>query len=233
MKILVKLFAIIKDKTGKSTIEYQFDRNITIRELKEILAGEYPNLKLIMPNMVTAINQNFALDEDMIPDGAEVAIFPPVSGGNGRKTIVKITRDEIRVDEVVSRITTQTIGAVCTFTGIVRGLTDSEKFKNTSWLEYEAYQEMAEAKLNQIAEDIYSKWPKVESVVLIQRIGKILPGQTSVIVVCSGAHRDSGVFEGAEYGINRIKEIVPVWKKEVNSNEESWIGGKYHPGKGE
>jgi MoaE-MoaD fusion protein len=115
----------------------------------------------------------------------------------------------------------------------VRGETNHGDFPLTSWLEYEAYQPMAEAKLEQIAGEIRERWPEIESIALIQRVGRIDPGVPSVVIACSAAHRNSGIFEAAHYGIDRVKEIVPVWKKEVSPNGEIWVEGEYHPNKGD
>ena len=77
------------------------------------------------------------------------------------------------------------------------------------------------------------RWPQLESVALVQRIGRIEPGEPSVIVGCAASHRNMGVFDAAHYGIDRIKEVVPVWKKEVSPNGDEWVEGDYHPGKGD
>jgi len=100
----------------------------------------------------------------------------------------------------------------------------------TERLEYEAYAPMAEAKLRQVAQEIRARWPSVEGIALVQRVGRLDAGTPTIIVACSAAHRDSGVFEAARYGIDRIKEIVPVWKKEVGPGGETWIEGHHTPG---
>ena len=233
MKILVKFFAIFRDKTGKSQIECNFNRKMTTRDLKIYLEEQFPSIREYMPNVVTAINFEFASDNDEIPDGAEIAIFPPVSGGSEKLTIIRVTEKSISVDEVIGLLSSPSTGAICAFTGIVRGITSFGNFHETSYLEYEAYREMAELKLKQITNEIWKRWPKIESIAIIQRIGKIEPGNPTVIIACAGAHRDSGIFEGAQFGINRVKEIAPIWKKEISPTGEVWVEGKYHPMKGD
>jgi molybdopterin synthase catalytic subunit len=100
-------------------------------------------------------------------------------------------------------------------------------------LEYEAYKPMAEAKMAQVADEIRARWPSVEGIVVVQRIGPLDPGTPTVLIACSAAHRDTGVFEAARYGIDRLKEIVPVWKKEIGPAGEVWIEGHYTPGQGD
>jgi molybdopterin synthase catalytic subunit len=92
---------------------------------------------------------------------------------------------------------------------------------------------MAEAKMAQVAEEIRQRWPAVEGIAIVQRVGRLESGTPTVLIACSAAHRDSGVFEAARYGIDRLKEIVPVWKKEIGPQGETWVEGKYHPKPGD
>jgi len=85
----------------------------------------------------------------------------------------------------------------------------------------------------QVADEIRSQWPSVEGIVIIQRVGRLEPGTPTVLIACSAAHRDTGAFEAARYGIDRLKEIVPVWKKEISPDGETWVEGDYHPQKGD
>jgi molybdopterin synthase catalytic subunit len=112
---------------------------------------------------------------------------------------------------------------------MVRGLTSRENPHETIYLEYEAYRPMAEAKMQQVADEIRSRWSSVEGIAIIQRIGRLEPGTPTVLIACTAAHRDTGVFEAARYGIDRLKEIVPVWKKEVGPQGQSWVEGAYYP----
>ena len=121
-------------------------------------------------------------------------------------------------------------GAVCLFTGMVRGHTARDgHLPHTESLEYEAYQPMALAKMKQVALEIRSKWQRVEGIAIVQRIGKLRVGENTVLIACSAPHRDDGCFEAARYGIDRLKEIVPVWKKEIGSDGQTWIEGDYQP----
>jgi molybdopterin synthase catalytic subunit len=116
---------------------------------------------------------------------------------------------------------------------MVRGITQRGDPHETSYLEYEAYIPMAEAKMIQVADEIRSRWPVVEGIAIVQRIGRLDPGTPTVLIACTAAHRDTGVFEAARYGIDRLKEIVPVWKKEVSPRGETWVEGEYRPTPGE
>jgi molybdopterin synthase catalytic subunit len=116
---------------------------------------------------------------------------------------------------------------------MVRGLTARDEPHATVYLEYEAYVPMAEAKMKQVADEIRAQWPSIEGIAIVQRVGRLYPQTPTVLIACTAAHRDTGVFEAARYGIDRLKEIVPIWKKEIGTNGEFWVEGEYIPKRGE
>ncbi len=148
-------------------------------------------------------------------------------------TIVSITEDELDLNVLLAQVTLSSTGAAAIFSGMVRGVTSRGDAHETLYLEYEAYQPMAESKMRQIADEIRARWPTVEGIALVQRVGKLYPKTPTVFVICTSPHRDTGVFDAARYGIDRLKEIVPVWKKEVGPGGEEWVEGEYHPKSGE
>jgi len=123
---------------------------------------------------------------------------------------VEITERKIGSDEIVARLARPEIGAVATFVGIVRGSEDGEPI---SHLEYEAYPKMAIAELKRICTEIRGRWETIKGVAIVHRVGKIAVGETTVVIGLSAAHR-SEVFDALRYAIDRLKEIVPIWKKE-------------------
>ena len=145
-------------------------------------------------------------------------------------SIFAITEDVLDLDDLLTRITLPSTGAACLFTGMVRAITQRGEAHETVYLEYEAYKPMAEAKMRQVANEIRQRWPSVEGIAIVQRIGRLDPGTPTVLIACTAAHRDTGVFEAARYGIDRLKEIVPVWKKEVGPQGQTWVEGEYIPG---
>jgi len=148
-------------------------------------------------------------------------------------TVLSITADEIDLDALLRQVTLPTTGAAAIFTGMVRQMTERAPAHETRFLEYEAYQEMAEAKMRQVADEIRDRWPIVQGIAIVQRVGKLMPQTPTVLIACTAAHRDDGVFDAARYGIDRLKEIVPVWKKEAGPNGEWWVEGDYLPKPGE
>jgi molybdopterin synthase catalytic subunit len=234
----VLFFATIKDLSGIRQTVLELPDGITVRGFKAILCDQFPSLVPILPTALVAVNREYTLDDQPIPPEAEIALFPPVSGGSftipGKSmttypTYCVITEESIDLNIITAQITAPTTGAVVIFTGIVRAVTTRGDAFETSYLEYEAYVPMAEAKMRQIVEEIRSRWPNVEGIVIIQRIGRLEPGTPTTVVACAAAHRNSGVFEAARYGIERLKEIVPVWKKEVGPQGQEWVEGEHLP----
>ena len=233
----VLFFATLRDRTGVREISIEFPHGSRISIIKQIILEKYPTIGQIMETMIVALNHQFAFDEDVVPNEAEIAMFPPVSGGEKSvekyPTIIEITGNEIDINKIVAKITLSTTGATCIFSGIVREVTKRGVIRQTEHLEYVAYHAMAEVKLRQICAEIRSRWHDIEGVALVQRIGTLMPGTVSVIVACSSSHRDSGIFEATHYGIDRLKEVVPIWKKEISKDGEEWIEGEYYPKRGE
>lgn len=148
-------------------------------------------------------------------------------------TLVSITADPLDLDDLIARITLPASGAAAVFSGMVRGVTTRGQTRQTAYLEYEAYQPMAEEKLRQIADEMRQQWPELQGIAIVQRVGRLYPMTPTILVACTAAHRHTGIFDAARYGIDRVKEIVPVWKKEVGPQGESWVEGEYHPRPGE
>jgi molybdopterin synthase catalytic subunit len=233
MKADILLFATLKDRAGARRVDLDLPDGARVLDLKHLLKDRYPALAPALDTAVVSINREFAFDEDLIPTGAEIALFPPVSGGSQAPTVFAITDGVLDLDALLAQITMPSTGAACLFTGMVRGITQRGEPHETSYLEYEAYIPMAEEKMNQVANEIRLRWPAVEGIAIVQRIGRLDPGTPTVLIACTAAHRDTGVFEAARYGIDRLKEIVPVWKKEVSPQGETWVEGDYQPKPGE
>jgi MoaE-MoaD fusion protein len=148
-------------------------------------------------------------------------------------TLVSITEAPLDLNAVVKSLALHSTGAVVVFTGVVRGITTKSGTRETRYLEYDAYREMAEAKMFQVVTEIRERWPSIDGIAIVQRIGRVHPQTPSVIIACSASHRDRGIFDAARYGIDRLKQIVPIWKKEIGTDGECWVEGDYLPRPGE
>lgn len=149
-----------------------------------------------------------------------------------RPTQIILSENHIDLNQVVEQITRSDTGAAVIFSGMVRAET-ARNNRLTEHLEYEAYEKMALTKMKQVEKEIRDKWPSVVGIGIIHRIGILYPGTPTVLIACTAPHRDTGVFEAARYGIDRLKQIVPIWKKEVGPEGEEWVEGDYHPEPGE
>lgn len=227
----IKLFATLKDKAGQSTLTITVATPLTIADLLDTIRNTHPHLQPSLSTVLVAVNRTFAFAETIVNEGDEIALFPPVSGGNfPYPTYFAITTDEPDINAIHAQLRQPDVGAIVSFTGSVRGQTSRDGLPNqTNYLEYEAYAEMATLKMAQIAQEIWERWPLVKGVAIVQRIGKLDVGETTTFVACASGHRDQGVFDAVRYGIDRLKEIVPVWKKEVGQDQSIWVEGVYQP----
>lgn len=240
-RIHVLFFASLKDRAGQAKVDLELPDYATVADLKELVIQRFPAVAPLIGHALVSVNQNYAYDRDLIPESAEVALFPPVSGGDGSAssageafpTVLSVVYDPLDLDDLIRQITLPTTGAACVFTGMVRGVTRRGGVHETSSLEYEAYVPMAEAKMAQVATEIRDRWPVVEGIAIVQRIGRLEAGTPTVLIACTASHRDTGVFDAARYGIDRLKEIVPIWKKEIGPDGEVWIEGDYRPQRGD
>jgi molybdopterin converting factor subunit 1 len=223
MRVTIKLFARLREIAGASRLERELADGASVGDLLAVLRAEFPRLADVTARIITSVNQEFATPDRLLRDGDEVAIFPPVSGG---ADVLRVTFDPVTLDEVVRAVVQPSTGAVATFVGVVRAVSGS---KEVAYLEYEAYQEMAVAKMRQITDEVRARWPDIVDIAIVQRIGRLGVGDVAVAIAVSSGHRDQGCFEACRYAIDRLKQIVPIWKKEVGPGGEEWVEGDYLP----
>ena len=242
MEVEIRLFATLKDRAGRSHIRVELpERPATAADVLSAVAASYPALATALPTALLAVNRAFAGPDTPVQPGDEVALFPPVSGGSHTgpalpdaatpwPTYFAVSDAPLDLDAVYAQLGGPEIGALVSFTGFVRGRTQRAGLPaETLQLDYEAYETMAVDKMAQIAREIWARWPMVRGVALVQRLGRLSVGEVTTFVACAGHHRDEGVFEAARYGIDRLKEIVPVWKKEIGAGHSVWVEGHYRP----
>lgn len=231
MKLEIRLFATMKDKAGQPKITVEVAEPATVQHVLNAVAEQFPALKSSVDTVLVSVNKAFANEETAVVPGDEVALFPPVSGGAfPHPTHFAVTSESVDIAAIHAKLVQPDVGAIVSFSGYVRGKTTREGMPDkTMHLEYEAYEGMAETKMAQIAEEIWTRWPHVKGIAIVQQLGRLDVGDHTTFVACAAGHRDQGVFDAARYGIDRLKEIVPVWKKEVGPDKSIWIEGSYRP----
>ncbi|MEA3337232.1 MAG: MoaD family protein [Chloroflexota bacterium] len=222
INVRVRFFAALKTATGESERKLDIPAGTTVKELTERLGDIYPSLPGASGAVYAAVNRAYVGENTELADGDEVALFPPVSGGVGETVkLFEITTEPLSLDEVASRVSEASRGAITLFSGVVRGKTGE---LITDHLEYEAYAEMAEEMLAGIGAQVMAQWPQVAAVSIVHRVGRLEIGETSVVIAVAAAHR-AGTFDACSYAIERLKSVVPIWKKEVGSDGQWWVEG--------
>ena len=204
--VRVRLFAGLREQAGWSE-----------RELEAAtVADVWPALDLgAEPDgLLYAVNREYAERDHELHDGDEVAVIPPVSGG-----AFSVREDPLSLDAVVAEVADERAGAVATFTGTVRR---QSRGREVTRLEYEAYAEMAEDVMARLAADLTDRYELCE-IAIHHRVGALEIGEASVVIAVSAPHRQDALA-ACKDAIDRLKETVPLWKKEVYEGGEEWIG---------
>lgn len=210
--VTVRFFAGHRDIVGRSEQVLTLDEGSTVGALWEQLVSRHPRLAGYSGRLLYAVNQQFGELGTILNDNDEVAFIPPVSGGAPVSEPFEpfvISAEPITPEPLVRYVQTPDDGAVVTFAGVAR---NNFAGRSTAFLSYEAYAEMAVQVLAQLAEEARAKWP-IGRVAVHHRVGRLEIGATAVLVVVAAPHRQAA-FAAAEYIMDRIKEVAPIWKKE-------------------
>ncbi|HET6695501.1 MAG TPA: molybdenum cofactor biosynthesis protein MoaE [Gaiellaceae bacterium] len=209
MRITVKLFAGLRERAGESERKLELDTGARVGDVWSPLGlGEEPE------GLLYAVNKEYASPDRRLSDGDEVALIPPVSGGEFR-----LTAEPIDVEAVIAEVADDQAGAVATFLGTTRV---RSRGRTVLYLEYEAYEGMAEKVMQEIAAALHARY-ELCRVAIAHRIGRVGIGETSVAIAVSAPHREHALAACKE-AIDTLKVDVPLWKKEVYEGGEEWIG---------
>ena len=219
MKVRVLLFASCRDIIGARELSLDMETGAAVQDLVDCLVRRYPSLRGLSSVLQTAVNLEYAGRATPLNHGDVVALIPPVSGGSGGERI-SVSERPIGPDDVHALIRTSGDGAVVTFAGVVR---DNTGESPTTYLEYDAYAPMAERKMLELSQEAKRRWPITE-VAILHRVGRLQIGDISVLIGVSSPHR-AEAFTACQFLIDRLKEVVPIWKKEVGPTGQYWVEG--------
>jgi molybdopterin synthase catalytic subunit/sulfur carrier protein ThiS len=180
------------------------------------IVARVPSLAAVASSVRPVVNQEFVSLDTPIKAGDDVALLPPVSGGAERFYLTEEPLDPRAVEALVEE---PGCGAFVTFVGTVRNTNEG---RAVDYLEYEAYPGMAERKMAEIGDEIRQRWG-LDRVAMAHRLGRCAIGEASIVICVASPHRREA-FEACHYAIDRVKEIVPIWKKEVWRDGSVWIG---------
>ena len=210
MEIRVRLFAILRERAGASELTLELPEGARVRDALAELAGLAEGLPLVM-----AVNRDYAAEDTVLDPGDELALIPPVSGGSVEaQPWVRVTEEPLSLDALAARVRDPRAGAVVTFQGVTR---------EVERLHYEAYTEMAEERLAEIAAAAIERHGLCAAAVE-HRVGEVPLSEPSVCVAASAPHRGEA-FAGAREIIDRVKAEAPIWKQEIEGDEKHWVEG--------
>jgi len=222
----VLFFGGARDAVGAEEIELDLPMPSTAASAREALLTRYPGLRDFGRSLLFAVNHEYAAPELKIQDGDELAVFPPVSGGQNSddfsEDFFELTTDPIEVGAVARRVILAQCGATVTLDGYAREWT---KGRRTLYLVYEAYAPMAVTEMKKLGAQAREKF-EIAHIGIVHRTGRLEIGETSVVISVSAPHRRAA-FEACEWAIRELKRTVPIWKKEVFEDGEVWVEGEH------
>jgi molybdopterin converting factor subunit 1 len=228
VQIRVLFFGLLKDICGGAEARIELPEGATAGAVFEHYAGAFPKLRQMASSIVLARNHEFAKTGELLSEGDEVALLPPVSGGNlceikdPEGHLFALTRAPIDPRAMENCLLQGCDGASVTFQGVVRNNTSG---RTTLRLEYDCYEPMAIRKMAEIGREIATQY-SISRIAMVHRLGTMEIGEASVVIVVTAPHRKPA-FEAALEGINRLKRLVPVWKKEFFEDGEVWVEGDW------
>ena len=234
MEIRVLFFGILRDLCGRAEDRLILPEGASAGSVFDHYSSLFPELSRMAPNIVIARNREFTGRETVLAEQDEVALLPPVSGGSPGASLsvseiidpaghyFALTREPIDIKSLENRLVQGIDGAVVTFQGVVRNNT---RGRATLRLNYECYEAMAIRMMAEIGRAIAGEFA-LSRMGIVHRLGMMEVGEASVVVIAAAPHRGPA-FDAAREGINRLKRLVPIWKKEYFADGEVWVEGEW------
>jgi molybdopterin synthase catalytic subunit len=215
MRVRVKLFGGLADRAGLPQAAIELPESATAGDVLRAIEARYPAVAPILPRIQVAVNLEVVPADHRVRHGDEVALLPPVAGGEAR--FLTGLRERPTVEEALEAVAAPDAGGTALFVGTVRG-----EGGDVDRLEYSAYERMADRVLRDVAEEAAMKWGLL-GVAILHGVGDLEVGDRTVVVACAAQHRGEA-FEACRYAIDEVKRRAPVWKKESGSGGAKWVG---------
>jgi molybdopterin converting factor subunit 1 len=224
MRVRVLFFGQLKDITGMAQEDAELAEGACVEDLFAGYGSRFPRLEEFRASIAASVNQEYSTWRAPLAGGDEVAFLPPVSGGQQAgvdEDIFQIVRAAIHKNEIAASLRAPESGALVLFDGFVRNNFQGQK---TLYLEYEAYESMACAKMREIGAEIRTRFP-IHRLAIVHRLGRLEIGETSVLIAVSSPHR-AAAFDACRFAIDTLKRTVPIWKKEYFVGGAVWAEGE-------
>ena len=235
MEVRVLFFGMLKDVVHRESDILILPADATLEDLLRHYTELNSQFKQFLPSIAISVNQQYASRTTKLKQGDEVALLPPVSGGSSDgspENLLKLATDrhavivhkKIDIQQVLDDIKHPFDGAAVIFEGVVRNNT---RGRRTLYLDYESYEEMALKQMQSLAVEALREF-KVRDVRMVHRLGRLLIGETSVLIVVASEHR-AAAFDACRWLIDTLKRTVPIWKKEYFEDGAVWADGESFP----
>jgi len=232
--VRVLSFGVLKDRLGSAAATVELPEGATVAVLLERLSSGQPAPQLL--GIAVSVNAEYATGSQVLHEGDEVGLLPPVSGGaprsadvsggnSGHRTaVIALTREPIDAERLVTEAKRGEDGAVVVFDGIVR---NNSRGRQTLYLDYEAHNELAARQMKALVEEALDRFG-IRDAFIVHRLGRLQVGETSVLIVVMAAHRGPA-FDACRWLIDTLKKTVPIWKKETFADGTVWAAGEPFP----
>jgi len=230
MTVRVLFFAYLRDITKTPAVELVMPAGATARDVWQELSRRWPELEHQLVRIPIVLDGKVVDLDHAVGDGAELVWLPPVGGGAPAGAIVRarLTREALDVARLVSEVSAPNCGGITSFVGVVR---DHDEGRRVLALEYDAYETLAHAQIEAVAAEALRRWPEAR-IAVEHRAGRLVVGEVSVAIAVACPHR-AEAFACCRFVIDRVKEAVPIWKREEGEDGGRWLEGHdYKPGSG-
>ena len=220
MRITALYFAVVRERLGRSDEAFELEDGARVRDAIELLVARRPEIAALRGRFRVAVNEEFADDDRALADGDELALIPPVAGGADHASRhARLLDEPLSLDRVVAAVRGPAMGGIVTFTGAVRRHSRGVAIER---LEYEAYSTMAVREMARLCDEIEAEIAGTRLAVE-HRIGVLAIGDVAVVIAAAAAHR-AEAFAACRTMIDRLKDRVPIWKKEIGEDGAEWVG---------